>query len=197
MVSSLTSNTAVPPPVLSDRYQKSAPLAAFLAEVGEKLDSQISGEARFRPLWKAILRDTEVLEWREEGENYRLRINGPVEAALPDGSGKTYMFEKEIVMQFIPEKLQIVFPKVLEYKESGKKIDPANKELNAIWASERHLGSLYTGVGYSLKWDPETEQFISDNINDAGWLLQSIATPVKKSFDRTLSDWNCRSRAVC
>jgi hypothetical protein len=173
-------------------YDESPELAQFLDTIKENLDDKI-GSPIFRPLWKTIFKGVEVESWKEEEDGvYRLTLNSTIKAARPDKEGETFIFEKEILIEFGDRR--IIFPTVLEYKNSGKDLDVNNKNLNAIWAEKHKFGSLYTGVGYSTRWDTKTETFISDNINDAGWMFQSMATPRTKTMQESVTDWNDRGR---
>lgn len=170
--------------------QNLSPKEAFFSTLKSELDDHIGNEI-FVPLFNAILRDCNVLDWKSEGINtYRLTLDSAYEAAREDLSSKTWQLEKEIVFQFSPEDYRIIFPQVMSMYENGDKIDPSNKSLNAIWAWESHLGYIYTGVGYSLRWDNEEEKIISDNINDAPWFLQSLATPRIKTLEESIQEWN-------
>lgn len=183
--------------VESNDYEESEQLTAFLDTLKEKLDDVI-GQPIFRPNFKAIFRDVGIVNWKKEDDDtYRLVLDSAYEAATPDRTGKTFIFEKEILMQFDPDNKRIIFPKVVEFKDRGGEINPetiSEKGLYAIWAQESYLGALYTGVGYQTTWDPESKNFVSDNINDAGWLLQKLATPLSNSMSKSMDDWNKRGR---
>lgn len=180
-----------------DNYEESEKLTAFLDTVKEKLDDVI-GQELFRPNFKAIFKGIEIEDWKEEEDGvYCLTLSSAYKAARDDEEGKTFIFEKEIRIKFDPDNARMTFPKVVEFKENGGSITEEvikKKGLNAIWAQEHHLFSLYTGVGYQTTWDPKEQQFVSDNINDAGWALQWKATPRRKSMKESLQEWGERGR---
>ena len=170
------------------------PRESFFRTIDEFLDRRI-GEAVYVPLFEAALRGCEVQDWKKEADKtYRLVLKSGYIAKMADNSGKTWYLEKEILCQFVPEHFQIVLPDVLKWKNSGEVIDPENKKMNAIWAWETHLGSVYTGVGYSIRWDSDYKQIVTDNINDAPWWLQYIAATESKSVEEAVKAWNERVR---
>lgn len=177
-------------------YSESQALETFLDYIKTDLDDKI-GRPVFRPLWKAILKEVDVESCTKEEEGtYRITLKNGYEIPRSDGGGTTYILEKELLIKTDPENCCFIFPKVLDFKNSGADIDVNNMNLNAIWGYDYHLDSRYTGVGYKTTWDPNNEQFIIDNINDAGWFFQWLATPQKKYISDSLQDWNERPRKV-
>ncbi len=166
------------------------PKAAFFNTIQEKLDCHI-GEKVFTQLFKAALEGCEVVSWQPEKEKhtYRLILESAYQTQIT--AGKTFYLEKEILCRFVPENHEIVLPKVLEYKDSGQGIDPKNKNLNAIWASEKWGFFVYTGVGYSIQWEKEARKITTLNINDAPFGVNSKR---ERDFNEVLSEWNSGKR---
>jgi hypothetical protein len=100
-------------------------------------------------------------------------------------------------MKFEPENSRVIFPKVVKFNEKGNIINEkaiAKKALNAIWGQEYYGFSLYIGVGYQTTWNSTEKTFDTDNINDAGYILQYMATPTIKTMAERLIEWSERSR---
>lgn len=201
MFSATGVSTLTPPAAVQDEVGNAlSPREAFLNALKKELDVLIGIDV-FVPAWNAILRDCEVIGWeKEEGENtYRLTLDSAYIAAAPDNSGKTWQLEKEIVLQFVPENNQILFPRVKEMLDLGltpNAEDIAEKSLNAIWAWEKYVFVTYTGVGYSMRWNADDNTVVSDNINDAPTRLQFMATPRVKTLPEVIQEWNDRGRAA-
>lgn len=172
-----------------DNFNHQSPKEAILSTF-KSIDDLI-GEEVFVPLWTAILKDIPVVDWIAEGPNtYRLVLDSAYQAARENLSGKTWYIEKEIVLELNPDNYQVFFPLVKAKYDNNEKIDANDKCLNAIWAWESNLGSIYTGVGYSVRWDLETGKLITDNLNDAPWFLQALATPRIKALQDSINEWN-------
>lgn len=180
-----------------DNYEESEKLTAFLDTIKEQLDDKI-GQPAFRPYFKNIFKGIEIEDWiKEDDDLWRLTLSSAYELAREDRAGKTFFMEKELLMKFEPENYRVIFPKVAKFKEEGNVIDEnaiAKKGLNAIWGQEYHGFSLYTGVGYQTTWNPINRTFVTDNINDAGYILQYMATPTVKTMAERLIEWSERSR---
>lgn len=178
-----------------------SPKEAFLSTLKSEFDTRI-GMAVFVPTWDAILRGCEVVSWeKEEGDKqiYQLTLDSAYKAARDDGKEKTWLLEKTIRIELVPENYQILFPYVKEMfdlKLTPSAQDVAKKSLNAIWAWEKVLFSTYTGVGYSMLWDPSNHTIRSDNINDAPWAFQSEATPRIRTLPEVIQEWNDRGRVA-
>ncbi len=166
------------------------PRAAFFNTINEKLDSQI-GEEVFTKLFEAALKGCKVVDWKREKEDHTFRLILDSAYSAEITAGKIFHLEKVILCQLVPDRHEIVLPKVLEYKESGKSIDPANKNLNAIWASENWRFVVYTGVGYSIKWNKEARTITTLNINDAPFGVNSKRV---RKLDDVLEEWNSSQR---
>lgn len=170
------------------------PKNKFLFDLQSKVDNYI-GKEIFVPIWTAILRDCEVKEWKDEGNNtFRLILDSAYQAEPPSKIGQTLLIEKEIVMQILPNCSEIIFPKVKDLFDSKIDIDPQNKELNAIWGWVVSCGLTYTGVGYSQRWNNEENIVVNDNVNDASFLFQYLATPRCLTLQDTIREWNERGR---
>ncbi len=178
------------PPVNSQENLALKSMLQTLQQIDDKL-----GEAVFVPTWEWMLDGIGVVDWKHEyGNEYRLVLDSAYTAPNPNNEGRTWYFEKEILMNIDVEKGEIVFPKVMEYYKNGTKMDPNNKNLNAIWGWEYHLKVPYHGVGYVMQWDSEKEQIVSHNINDAPWGLGWRATPRKVTLEESKADWGKRDR---
>ncbi|MBA3603464.1 MAG: hypothetical protein H0W50_07440 [Parachlamydiaceae bacterium] len=170
------------------------PKNRFLSELHSKIDSYI-GKEIFVPLWTAILRDCEVKEWISEGEHtFRLILDSAYQAEPKFKHEQTFLIEKEIVIKIIPESKEIIFPHVKFLFENKKALNPKQKELNAIWGWAQHFGCIFTGVGYTQRWDNVRNRIINDNINDAAQIFQPYATPIIFSLQDTIKQWNERGR---
>ncbi len=176
------------------RNENMLPKNKFLFELQSKIDNYI-GKEIFVPIWTAILRDCEVKEWKDEGNNtFRLILDSAYQAENTAKTGQTLLIEKEIVMQILPNCCEITFPKVKDLFESKLGIDPQKKELNAIWGWVVSCGFTYTGVGYSQRWNDEKNEVINDNLNDASFIFQYLATPRCLSLHDTIKEWDERGR---
>lgn len=179
-----------------DDYPESLILENFLDFWKVEFDDKL-GQPIFRPLWKAMLKDIHIESCEKEGDAFRLIFDSIYKLSTIGYSGTTYFLEKELVVKPDPEHYRFIFPKVLECKNSRANLNVKQKNLNAIWGWDYHLGSCYTGVGYQTTWDLKKRHFVTDNINDAGWLFQKLATPQIKSLPHSLKDWTERHREPC
>lgn len=173
--------------------EKKDPKEIFFAILKTQLDNRI-GQNIFVALWTAILRDCEILQLTDEGNNtFRLTLESSY-IGESSSSGEITLIEKEIIIQCVPDNYEIVYPKAKALYEANTNIDPENKELNAIWGWKAYGGYIYTGVGYSILWDANQNRLINKNINDASYWLQSFASPIVKTLQETIQEWNDRGR---
>ncbi len=163
----------------------------FLEELRLKLDGPI-GQDIFERCWRAILDGCEVIGFGFDSIGvYRLNLAHNYQAALPDGSGKTWYLERDLHFLLKPDQFKMEFPYV------PKKMRPEDKNAKSVWAWEEHFGSIYTGVASSIHYDAKKQKLVSYSKTDAPWFLSSLINPRVKTPDQIIEEWQRRSRIPC
>lgn len=171
--------------------QPATPLEQFFDILRQNFDKDVC-ENYFIPLWTVVLQGCTLEKVGIDNDGYCHLIFDAAYIAPPKpGEDETNYIEKEVVMCFVREYHQFIFPHVEALKG---KLDPDNKNLHGIWGLETWLGKVFSGVAYSIRWDESQMSMIYDNKHNLPWGSGFLATPRNYHPDKIRERWIDRPR---